>query len=104
MLLIQLCETKSHDEALWDFSIDLHGCLRKKNRLVVPSDSALRHDILDDCHRSKYTTHPGSSKMYADMHRLYYWEGMKPDVASYVSNCMTCQRINAEHQRPSGLL
>ena len=102
--LIQLCESGSCDEALRDFSIDSHGCLRKKNRLFVPSDFALRHDILDDCHRSKYTIHPGSSKMYADMRRLYYWEGMKRDVASYVSNCITCQRIKAEHQRPSGLL
>jgi len=42
--------------------------------------------------------------MYADMRRLYYWEGMKRDMASYVSNCMTCQRAKAEHQRPSGLL
>ena len=51
--LIQLCESGSYDEALQDFSIDSHGCLRKKNHLFVPSDFALRHDILDDCHRSK---------------------------------------------------
>lgn len=42
--------------------------------------------------------------MYADMRRLYYWEGMMRDIASYMSNCMTCQLVKAEHQRPNGLL
>ena len=97
MRLIQSCASDSRDEELRDFSIDSRGCLRLKNRIVVPSDSALRRDILDDCHRTKYTIHPGSSKMYADMCRLYYWEGMKRDIASYVSNCITCQLVKAEH-------
>lgn len=102
--LIQVCKSESHNEQLRDFNIDSHGCLRKKNRLVMPSDSVLRRDILDDCYCSKYTIHPGSIKMYADISRLYYWEGMKRDIASYVSNCVTCQLIKAEHQRPSSLL
>ena len=70
----------------------------------MPNVPNLRNDILEDCHCSKYTIHPCSSKMYADMEHLYFWEGMKRDVASYVSRCMTCQLIKAEHHRPSGLL
>ena len=29
---------------------------------------------------------------------------MKKDITEYVSKCMTCQQVKAEHQVPSGLL
>ncbi|GKE07554.1 putative reverse transcriptase domain-containing protein, partial [Tanacetum coccineum] len=46
----------------------------------------------------------GSDKMYQDMKRLYWWPNMKSDIATYVSKCLTCAKVKAEHQRPSGLL
>ena len=42
--------------------------------------------------------------MYRDLKRNFWWEGMKREVAEYVSKCLTCQQVKAEHQRPSGLL
>ncbi|KAK8617479.1 hypothetical protein V6N13_080395 [Hibiscus sabdariffa] len=48
--------------------------------------------------------HPGSTKMYRDLKGEYYWVGLKKDVAEFVSKCMVCQRVKAEHQFPSGLL
>ena len=42
--------------------------------------------------------------MYADMKRLYYWDGMKSDIANFIKRCMTCQLVKAEHRRPGGLL
>ncbi|GJZ78040.1 putative reverse transcriptase domain-containing protein [Tanacetum coccineum] len=48
--------------------------------------------------------HPGSDKMYQDMKKLYWWPNMKADIATYVSKCLTCAKVKAEHQRPSGLL
>ncbi|GKA75535.1 putative reverse transcriptase domain-containing protein [Tanacetum coccineum] len=52
----------------------------------------------------KYSIHPGSDKMYQDMKKLYWWPNMKADIATYVSKCLTCAKVKAEHQRPSGLL
>ncbi|GJX65894.1 putative reverse transcriptase domain-containing protein [Tanacetum coccineum] len=42
--------------------------------------------------------------MYQDMKKLYWWPNMKANIATYVSKCLTCAKVKAEHQRPSGLL
>nr|GEV03631.1 hypothetical protein [Tanacetum cinerariifolium] len=39
-----------------------------------------------------------------NMKNLYWWPNMKANIATYVSKCLTCARVKAEHQRPSGLL
>nr|GEZ90699.1 reverse transcriptase domain-containing protein [Tanacetum cinerariifolium] len=59
---------------------------------------------MHESHKSKYSIHPGSDKMYQDMKKLYWWPNMKADVATYVRKCLTCTKVKAEHQRPSGLL
>nr|GEX25832.1 reverse transcriptase domain-containing protein [Tanacetum cinerariifolium] len=43
-------------------------------------------------------------KMYQDLKLLYWWPNMKADIATCVSKCLTCAKVNAEHQKPSGLL
>ncbi|GJT19925.1 putative reverse transcriptase domain-containing protein [Tanacetum coccineum] len=40
--------------------------------------------------------------MYQDIKKLYWWPNMKADIATYVSKCLTCAKVKAEHQRPSG--
>ncbi|GKF31921.1 putative reverse transcriptase domain-containing protein [Tanacetum coccineum] len=42
--------------------------------------------------------------MYHDLRDMYWWPGMKRDIATYVSKCLTCSQVKAEHQRPSDLL
>ncbi|GKA81074.1 putative reverse transcriptase domain-containing protein [Tanacetum coccineum] len=63
-----------------------------------------KHLIMDEAHKSKYFVHPGADKMYYDLRDRYWWPGMKKDIAEYVSKCLTCLKVKAEHQRPSGLL
>ncbi|XP_056850592.1 uncharacterized protein LOC108827423 [Raphanus sativus] len=80
------------------------GMFMYRNRICVPSDELLRKEILRQAHHSRFSIHPGNTKMYRDLKRYYHWPGMKKDVATFVSQCQTCQLVKAEHQVPSGLL
>ncbi|GJT76826.1 putative reverse transcriptase domain-containing protein [Tanacetum coccineum] len=77
-------------------------CLNNRSWLSRYGD--LRTLIMHESHKSKYSVHPGSDKMYQDMKQLYWWPNMKADIAAYVSKCLTCLRVKAEHQKPPGLL
>jgi hypothetical protein len=46
---------------------------------------------MDEAHKTHYTVHPGSTKMYQDLKRNYWWSGMKQDIAEYVARCPECQ-------------
>ncbi|GJU10658.1 DNA/RNA polymerases superfamily protein [Tanacetum coccineum] len=74
------------------------------DRLCVPNDQTLREKVMTEAHSSPFTIHPGSTKMYRDLKQYFWWNGMKQDVATFVSKCMTCQQVKIEHQRASGLL
>ena len=62
--------TKSDD--LKDFSLDQNGWLRKKGRLCVPNVGNNRKEVLEECHRSKFTIYPGGTKMYQNMNRSFF--------------------------------
>ncbi|GJS45960.1 putative reverse transcriptase domain-containing protein [Tanacetum coccineum] len=80
------------------------GTLCLNGRSWLPCYGDLRTVIMHESHKSKYSIHPGSEKMYQDMKKLYWWPNMKANIATYVSKCLTCAKVKAEHQRPSGLL
>ncbi|KAI3686868.1 hypothetical protein L1987_80557 [Smallanthus sonchifolius] len=42
--------------------------------------------------------------MYMGLRQQYWWPGMKKDIALFVAKCLTCSKVKAEHQKPSGLL
>nr|GEY24290.1 hypothetical protein [Tanacetum cinerariifolium] len=80
------------------------GTLCLNGRSWLPCYGDLRFVIMHESHKSKYSIHQGFKKMYQDMKNLYWWRNMKADIATYVSKCLTCTKVKAEHQRPSRLL
>ena len=47
--------------------IDKEGVLRIKGRVCVPCVDDLIHTILIEAHSSRYSIHPGATKMYRDL-------------------------------------
>jgi hypothetical protein len=86
------------------FHQDIKGILWFGDRLVVPKNLKLRKKILDEAHLSKFSMHPGSNKMYHDLRSLYWWTRMKREIAKYISECDTCQRVKASHLKVAGTL
>lgn len=84
--------------------IDQHGVLRINNRICVPDVDGLRQEVLKENHRSRLSIHPGVTKMYQNMKKLYWWSGMKRDVSIYMSRCTTCQQVKDDHQKTAGFL
>ncbi|GKC80270.1 putative reverse transcriptase domain-containing protein, partial [Tanacetum coccineum] len=60
------------------------------DRIWIPSVGGIRKLIMDEAYTSRYSVHPGRDKMYYDLRDLYWWPGMKRDIAEYVSKCLTC--------------
>ena len=57
------------------------GVLKQGDRLCVPDVTDLRQRILQEAHYTPYNVHPGATKMYHDVKEIYWWLGMKKDVA-----------------------
>ncbi|KAL0559114.1 hypothetical protein IC582_003704 [Cucumis melo] len=87
-----------------EFSLSSDGGLLFERRLCVPSDSAVKTELLSEAHSSPFSMHPGSTKMYQDLKRVYWWRNMKREVAEFVSKCLVCQQVKAPRQKPAGLL
>ncbi|GKD31329.1 putative reverse transcriptase domain-containing protein, partial [Tanacetum coccineum] len=64
----------------------------------------VRTIMMDESHKTRYSVNPGANKMYHDLRDMYWWPGMKRDIATYVSKCLTCSKVKAEHKRPSGVI
>nr|GFA95965.1 retrotransposon protein, putative, Ty3-gypsy subclass [Tanacetum cinerariifolium] len=80
------------------------GRLYLGGRIWVPIYGDLRTLIMNEAHATRYSVHTGADKLYYDLRGLYWWPKMKKDIAMYVSKCLTCSKVKAEHQKPSGLL
>nr|GEW37406.1 retrotransposon protein, putative, Ty3-gypsy subclass [Tanacetum cinerariifolium] len=89
---------------------DLHGMINKlkprtdgtlclNNQSWISCIGDLKALIMHESHKSKYSIHPGSDKMYQDLKRLYWWRNMKADIATYVNKCLTCENVKIEYQK-----
>jgi hypothetical protein len=86
------------------FREDAEGTLWFKDRLVVLRKEALKRKLLDEAHTSRYSIHPGSTKMYQDLRQQFWWIRMKRETTRYVSECDTCRKVKADYMKPRGLL
>jgi IS30 family transposase len=80
------------------------GIVWFNDRIVVPKNEEVRQQILDEAHLSRYSIHPGSTKMYQDLKQHYWWTKMKIEIARYVARCDTCRRVKAIHLKAAGPL
>jgi hypothetical protein len=86
------------------FCEDVERTLWFKEGLVVPKREALKKKILDEAHTSRYSIHPGSTKMYQDLRQQFWWTRMKRETSRYVFECDTCRKVKADYMKPGGLL
>ena len=84
-----------------EFQIRDDGVIVRGSRMCVPEIGELKREIMEEAHSSAYSMHPGSTKMYNTMKEHYWWNGMKKEIASFVSRCLTCQQVKSEHQKPA---
>ena len=86
------------------FSQGGDGVLRYQGRLCVLDVDGLRERILEEAHDLRYSIHPGATKMYRDLREVYWWNGMKKDIAGFVAKCPNCQQVKAGHMKSGGFL
>ncbi|GKB58247.1 putative reverse transcriptase domain-containing protein [Tanacetum coccineum] len=110
-----LIENAKFPEALRTEKLEPHtdGTLCLNGRSWLPCYGDLRTVIMHESHKSRYVPqvetyfnpHPGSEKMLPDVKEaLYGWHNIKADIATYVSKCLTCAKVKAEHQRHNGFV
>jgi len=73
-----------------DFALGDDGILMFQGKVCIPDDVKVKKLILEKGHKSRLSLHPGMTKMYQNLKETFWWQGMKMDVAQYVSACLTC--------------
>ncbi|GKD18216.1 putative reverse transcriptase domain-containing protein [Tanacetum coccineum] len=61
--------------------------------MILVAQRGVRTIIMDEAYKSRYSVHPGADKMYYDLRDMYWWPRMKRDIATYVSECLTCAKL-----------
>ncbi|KAL8098259.1 hypothetical protein AgCh_031136 [Apium graveolens] len=74
---------------------DEKGIMRYASRIWIPNVQELKDELLHEGHSSRYSVHPGSTKMYRDLKEYYWWPNMKREVAEWVSLPRTKTNHNA---------
>ena len=82
---------------VFEFVMDIRALMTFRGSMWVPYTGGSRSTLMDEVYRSRFSIHPGATKMYLDMKRDFWWPCMKGDVAWVVEGCLTCHRVKAEH-------
>ncbi|KAH0759938.1 hypothetical protein KY290_023431 [Solanum tuberosum] len=70
-----------HKQKVMSFEQGGDGVLRYQGRLCVRRVDELQERIMEEAHSSRYSIHPGSTKMYHDLREVYWWSSMKKGIA-----------------------
>jgi hypothetical protein len=87
-----------------NYNLGIDRILLHKNIIFVPNVQDLKHMILHEIHNVPYAGHPGYQKTMAVVKSHYFWPGMKREFVEYITRCIECQKVKAEHRHPVGLL
>ncbi|WMV09250.1 hypothetical protein MTR67_002635, partial [Solanum verrucosum] len=79
-----------HQRRVEVFSQGGDGVLHYQGLLCVSNVGELRQQILLEAHKSKYSIHPCATKMYRNLWEVFWWNGMKRDIADFVAKCTNC--------------
>ncbi|XP_060217135.1 uncharacterized protein LOC132644561 [Lycium barbarum] len=78
-------------------TIDSDRLLWHDGRLCVPDVEDVRQTIMEEAHSSRYSIHPGATKMYQDLKKHFWGMRMKRNISDYVARCLNCQQVKYEH-------
>ena len=81
-----------------------NGLVCCKNRVVIPLNSQLVNQLLQEFHDSPYGGHSGVLRTYKRLTQQFYWPSMHKVIQQYVTSCTVCQKYKAETLSPAGLL
>lgn len=87
-----------------DLKIDENGVMRFKDRVNVLYFPELKNKFLEEGHKSELSIHPGATKKYHDLKKMFWWSSMKKDVVEFIYSCLNCQKSKIEHPKSLGLM
>ena len=99
-LLTQIRAAQDQDENLktiarndlTEYQIAKDGMILVHGRISIPNDRSLKDEILREAHKSRFSIHPGVTKMYHNLRQYYHWIRMKVDVVEWVASVL---RVNS---------
>jgi hypothetical protein len=75
--LLEEPKRKNYEE----YQLTIDGLLLYSNKTYIPDLADMKNLIMDEFHRRPYVGHPGYQEMITTIRQLYYFPGMKNDIA-----------------------
>ena len=85
-------------------SVDDGGRLLWRDRIWIPHSEPLRTAIIQQCHDSALTGHPGRDLLKAIISRRFTWPGLSQDIRQFLPNCDICGSKAVWREKRRGLL
>ena len=86
------------------FVIHEYDTISFHNRVCVSIVAELKKKILYEGPNTPHSIHPSENKLYKNLNHRFWWSNIKQEVADYIAEYLTCQRVKIKHQLPARLL